>query len=70
MTMNGKREHYTLEDFNACAKAASMKRGRAAKIVAEVQATVSEWKSFAKQAGVPDGVRKRIQDTLNLKSYS
>ena len=27
--MNGKREDFTLEDFNACAKAASMKRGRA-----------------------------------------
>ena len=41
MTMNGKRDNFTLDDFNACAKKASMKRGRAAKIVSEVQATVS-----------------------------
>ncbi len=70
MTMNGKRDNFTLEDFNACAKTASMKRGRAAKIVAEVQATVSNWRSFAEQAGVPDGVREKIQGTLHLKPWS
>ena len=70
MTMNGKRDNFTLEDFNACAKTASMKRGRAAKIVAEVQASVSNWPSFAEQAGVPDSVRAKIHNTLNLKPYS
>jgi serine/threonine-protein kinase HipA len=70
MTMNGKRENFTLEDFNACAKTASMKRGRAAKIVADVQATVSKWRSFAETAGVPDVVREKIQTTLNLERYS
>ena len=70
MTMNGKRDHFTLEDFNACARTASMKRGRAAKIVAEVQATVAQWPSFAEKASVPDGVRERIQRTLSLKPYS
>ncbi len=69
MSMNGKRDNFTLEDFNACAKTASMKRGRAAKIVAEVQATVSQWPAFAEQAGVPDGVRKKIHGALNLKPY-
>ncbi len=58
------------EDFNTCAKTASMKRGRAAKILAEVQATVAQWPSFAETAGVPDVVRERIQRTLNLKPYS
>lgn len=70
MTMNGKRDHFTLEDFNACARTASMKRGRAAKILAEVQATVAQWPSFAEAAGVPDVVREKIQRTLNLKPYS
>jgi len=70
MTMNGKREHFTLEDFNACARMASMKQGRAAKILAEVQATVAQWPSFAETAGVPDVVREKIQCTLNLKPYS
>jgi serine/threonine-protein kinase HipA len=70
MTMNGKRDNFTMEDFNACAKTALLKRGRAAKIVADVQATVSKWPSFAEKAGVPDGVREQIQRTLNLKPYS
>jgi serine/threonine-protein kinase HipA len=69
MTMNGKRDNFTKEDFIACAMSASMKRGRAAKIVAEVQATVSNWESFAEQAGVPDEMREKIQSTLNLKPY-
>lgn len=70
MMMNGKRDHFTLEDFNACARTASIKRGRAAKILAEVQATVAQWPSFAEAAGVPDVVREKIQRTLNLKPYS
>lgn len=70
MAMNGKRDNFTLEDFNACAKTASMKRGRAGKIVAEVQATVSKWASFAEQAGVPETVRDKIQDALHLKPYT
>ena len=70
MTMNGKRDNFTLEDFNACAKTASMKRGRAGKIVAEVQATVSKWASFAEQAGVPETVRDKIQSALHLKPYT
>ncbi len=69
MTMNGKRDDFTMEDFNACAKSASMKRGRAGKIVAEVQATASKWKFFAEKAGVPDGVCEKIQRTLNLEPY-
>lgn len=70
MTMNGKRDNFTMEDFSDCAKTASMKRGRAAKIVAEVQATVSKWKSFAEKAGVPDVAREQIQRTLHLKPYA
>ena len=67
MTMNGKRDHFTMDDFNACAKTASMKRGRAGKIVAEVQATVSKWGAFAEQAGVPDAVRRKIHAALVLE---
>ncbi len=70
MTMNGKRDQFTLEDFKTCARTASMKRGRAATILAEVQATVSKWTSYAETAGVPDGVSEKIQRTLNLKPYA
>ena len=70
MTLNGKRDHFALEDFDACARTASMKRGRAAKIVADVQVTVSKWRAFAEKAGVPGVVCEKIQRTLDLKHYS
>jgi serine/threonine-protein kinase HipA len=70
MTMNGKRDNFTMDDFSACAKTAAMKRGRAATILAEVQATVKKWPSFAEAAGVPTSVREKIQRSLNLKPYS
>jgi serine/threonine-protein kinase HipA len=70
MTMNGKREKFTTNDFKACAKAASMKRGRAETIIAEVQATVSRWRSFADEAGVPDAARESIHQTLHLKPFA
>ena len=69
MTMNGKRENFTMNDFKACAKAASMKRGRAETIIGEVQATVSRWRSFADEARVPDAVCESIHQTLHLKPF-
>lgn len=69
MTLNGKRDDFTLEDFKACAKAASMKRGRAETIVNEVKATVARWKRYAEDAGLPASVRDRIQRTFRLKSF-
>lgn len=70
MTMNGKRDKFTLDDFKACARSASIKRGRAEAIVGEVQDTVANWKQFAEKAGVPDATRQRIQLTLNLQRFS
>jgi len=69
MTMNGKRDDFTLEDFNACAKVASMKRGRAKAIVNEVLETVSRWREYADKAGVSPLWRDRIQNTLRLKNF-
>jgi serine/threonine-protein kinase HipA len=50
MTMNGKRDGFTLADFRACAKSALMKRGRAEAIVEEVRAAVAQWPAYAEQA--------------------
>lgn len=69
MTMNGKRDNFELANFRACPKTASMKRGRAETIVAEVQATVSSWPSFAAEAGVPEAVREKIQRNLHLEPF-
>ena len=69
MTLNGKRDDFTMDDFKACAKAASMKRGRAEAIVNEVRETVSRWKGYADEAGVPVSVRDQIQRTFWLKGF-
>jgi len=69
MTLNGKRDDFSMEDFNACARAASMKRGRAAAIVGEVQDVVSRWKGYAEAAGVPVAWQEKIRETLRLKRF-
>ncbi len=63
MTLNGKREGFTLEDFALCAQSAVMKRGRAEAIIAEVQAAVRRWPAFAEEARVtPDWVERIAQN--------
>lgn len=69
MTVNGKRDDFVLADFVACAKSASMKRGRAEAIVKEVQGTVSRWRSYAEEAGVPADWRDKIQRVLRLRAF-
>ena len=66
MTVNGKRDNFTMEDFKACAKVASMKRGRAETIVNEVLQTVSRWRDYADRAGVSPSIRDQIQHRLRL----
>jgi serine/threonine-protein kinase HipA len=69
MTLNGKRDRFTMEDFNACARTASMKRGRAAAILGEVVETVSRWPEYADDAGVPPEWRGQIEETLRLTDF-
>ncbi|HYW81869.1 MAG TPA: HipA domain-containing protein, partial [Spirochaetia bacterium] len=66
MTMNGKRDGFTLEDFRACAKSASMKRGRAETIVEEVRAAVKRWPEYAEHARVEESTRTAIQQAHRL----
>lgn len=60
MSLNGKSDDFDLQDFKACAKGASMKRGRATDILQQVQSAVSKWKDFAEEAGVPSDDAERI----------
>ena len=66
MTLNGKRDGFTREDFVLCARSALMKRGRATTILEEVQTAVNRWPKFAAAAGVPDEWRDKIQKTHRL----
>jgi len=67
MTMNGKRDAFTLADFRACAKSALMKRGRAEAIIEEVRAAVLKWPDFAEQAQVTNDWLRQIRRNHRLK---
>jgi serine/threonine-protein kinase HipA len=66
MTLNGKRDGFTLMDFDACAKSAMMKRGRAAAILEEVRTAVMEWPAFAAAAQVSAERQEQIKNTHRL----
>ena len=66
MTLNGKRDGFTLQDFESCATAAVMKRGRAATIIEEVRGAVKRWPEFAAEANLADEWRDNIQNTHRL----
>lgn len=67
MSMNGKRDGFTLADFNSCGKSAGLKRGRAEAIVAEVRASVLRWPEFAAQAGVAPQWTEQVAAHLRLE---
>jgi len=60
MSLNGKRDGFRRADFARCAEVASMKRGRAATILAEVSSAVADWPRFAEAAGVGERETQRI----------
>jgi len=66
MTLNLKQDNFVLDDFKACAKTVSMKRGRAETIIDEVQAVVSRWQDYADEVGVLPEHRDKIQNVLRL----
>lgn len=68
MTLNGKRDNFTRDDFEQCAKAALLKRGRAVKIIDEVQTAVRNWQTFAAEANVTPEWRTKIQRAHRLIS--
>ena len=67
MTLNGKREGFSLSDFRAAAQSATMKRGRAEEIVREVTEVVERWPEFADEARLEPDVRDKIQKAHRLK---
>ena len=66
MTINGKVDDFTREDFRACAQVAGLKRGRSTEILNEVVATVRNWAAYADQVGLSPTHRDGIAGTLRL----
>jgi len=67
MTVNGKRDDFTMEDLNQCARAAGMKRGRAKTILTEVLDAVTGWPEFAAEAGLPGDQTESIRRAFRLR---
>jgi serine/threonine-protein kinase HipA len=66
MSLNGKRDNFDLEDFRACAKTVSMKRGRAEEILEDVQNAVLRWKEFSTLAKVSDSFIAKVESAHRL----
>ncbi len=66
MSMNDKRDHFTLADFEACGKSALMKRTRVTAIIDEVRSAVARWPDHAEAAGLRDDWQETIQHNHRL----
>jgi serine/threonine-protein kinase HipA len=66
MSINGKRDEFTVEDLRAVAALANLKRGSAERILDEVTAAVGRWPELAAAAGVEDARIDEIARNLRL----
>ena len=66
MSLNGRRDGFTREDFRVVGKTVSMKRGRADQILDEVRVAVRRWPEFAAAAVVEEEAAAAIGATHRL----
>jgi serine/threonine-protein kinase HipA len=64
MTINGKRDGFTVDDIDAFGRAAQLPRGRATRIAAQVVAAASRWPTHAASAGVSKRWTAQIGENL------
>ncbi len=66
MTVNGKRNGFTVADLAAAAEVAGLPRGRAQRIFAEVGEVVAGWPAVAEEVGVAEAMAERIASSHRL----
>jgi serine/threonine-protein kinase HipA len=66
MSVNGKRDDFTFEDFVACARTVSISRRRVRALLEDVRAAVAGWARFADAAAVEPEWRRVIDPSLRL----
>jgi serine/threonine-protein kinase HipA len=66
MSLAGKRDGFTVEDFRQVGRVATLKRGQAQRILDEVRSVVSDWPRYAERVGVDEQHIRRITPTLRL----
>jgi serine/threonine-protein kinase HipA len=70
MSINGKRDDFTMADLEEVASVAGLKRGAARRITDEVTTTIARWPEFAAAAGVPEETTAAIHAALRLRLSS
>jgi serine/threonine-protein kinase HipA len=66
MSINGKRDGFTVADLDQAASAAGLKQGSARRILAEVTTAVERWPEFAATARIPEETVEQIRANLRL----
>jgi len=66
MSLNGKRDHFTIEDLIAFGKNADLTKAKARKIIQEIIEVFSSWNMYAKKCGVPQTQLGEIKKNLRL----
>ncbi len=67
MSLNGKRDGFSVADLRAVAAVAGLPRGRAKDILAEVSDVVRGWQAIAQEAGVDGRMAEQIARSHRLK---
>ena len=70
MSMNGKRDNFTLEDFRACGRAALLRRGQAEDMLERVRKVVRRWPDYAASAALPAAQSKAVSDGHRSGAFS
>ncbi len=66
MSINGKRDAFSVADLRAVAALAGLKRGRAEAILAQVSEAVAGWRAVAEEVGVDERMAEQIADSHRL----
>ncbi|HEY3828218.1 MAG TPA: type II toxin-antitoxin system HipA family toxin [Solirubrobacteraceae bacterium] len=66
MSINGKRDGFSVADLRAVAGVAGLKRGRAEAILAEVSEIVAGWREVAAEVGVDERMAEQIASSHRL----
>ena len=67
MSVNGRRDGFTVADLEAAGRVARLPRGRAKRLLGEVTGAVREWPRYAEAAGVAAAQAEAIADTHRLE---
>ena len=66
MSVNGKRDDFTVEDFIVAGKTAKLTRGRAQAVLRETIDVISQWPAYAERANVPEQLADAVAADLRL----